>query len=361
MPVHFRGIEHLPFPYLKRASEVMRFFSFEFLNSRTSLKTVSGNDIVVLPVPATQGSSTHLLGELEDYVIQAFRLQISRDLGLHSDTESDTFSEIEKSRLGSTLQEVTQSIFMRILADEEGVRNVDREMTRGSKKFYKFYETEFGKGTYPILAEKWQSVLGTGIQPYQQNGDLSIDENDVDIEAIDNLNKINIPLFEEQPGNLTNGRPNATDILALRKYRSWVTVKTDKHRDIQTNNELSTIDTRDRRDIQTPDESSLITPGFRLLAKGVHLSRKAILVEKAPAKDTKGRSGRPQPASLINNPKPSINASLQPSHLFKKVKLTEKAPAKGWWSPRVSKLDQQSRESRVIYQRFNATQWFLPL
>ncbi len=123
---------------------------------------------------------------------------------------------------------------------------------------------------------------------------------------------INISVFEEQPENLTNGRPNAKDILALRKCRSWVTVETDK-----------------RRDIQTPDKSSLVIPGFRLLAKGVHLSRKAKLVEKAPAKDSKGRSGRPQPAGLINNPEPSINASVQPSHVSKKVKLTEKAPAKG--------------------------------
>ena len=64
MPVHFRGIEQLPFPYLKRAREVIRFLSFKFLNSHTSLKTVNGKDIIVLPIPATEGSSTRLLGEL---------------------------------------------------------------------------------------------------------------------------------------------------------------------------------------------------------------------------------------------------------------------------------------------------------
>ena len=317
MPVHFRGIEQLPFPYLKRAREVIRFLSFKFLNSHTSLKTVNGKDIIVLPIPATEGSSTRLLGELRDYIIQTFRLHISRDLGLHSDNGLDNFSETEKSRLGETLSKVTRSVFVRILADKEGVRKVDREMTRGSETSYTPFVKEFGNGAYPILAEKWQSILDTGIPPYQQNGDLSIDENDgsdddVDIEAIDSLNKINMSVFEEQPENLTNGRPTAKDILALRKCRSWVTVETDK-----------------RRDIQTPDESSLVTPGFRLLAKGVHLSRKAKLVEKAPAKDSKGRSGRPQPAGLINNPEPSINASVQPSHVSKKVKLTEKAPAKG--------------------------------
>ena len=111
--------------------------------------------------------------------------------------------------------------------------------------------------------------------------------------------KINISVFEEQPENPTNGRPNAKDILALRKCRSWVTVETDK-----------------RRDIQTPDKSSLVTPGFRLLAKGVHLSRKAKLVEKAPAKDSKGRGGRPQSAILIENPEPSINASMRLSDSF---------------------------------------------
>ena len=309
MPVHFRGIEQLPFPYLKRAREVIRFLSFKFLNSHTSLKTVNGKDIIVLPIPATEGSSTRLLGELRDYIIQAFRLHISRDLGLHSDNGLDNFSETEKSRLGETLSTVTRSVFVRILADKEGVRKVDREMTRGSETSYTPFVKEFGNGAYPILAEQWQSILDTGIPPYQQNGDLSID--DVDIEAIDSLNKINISVFEEQPENLTNGRPTAKDILALRKCRSWVTVETDK-----------------RRDIQTPDESSLVTPGFRLLAKGVHLSRKAKLVEKAPAKDSKRRSGRPQPAGLTNNPEPSINASVQPSHVSKKVKLTEKAPAK---------------------------------
>ena len=306
MPVHFRGIEQLPFPYLKRAGEVIRFLSFKFLNSHTSLKTVNGKDIiVVLPIPATEGSSTRLLGELRDYIIQAFRLHISRDLGLHSDNGLDNFSETEKSRLGVTLSKVTRSVFVRILADKEGVRKVDREMTRGSETSYIPFVKEFGNGAYPILAEKWQSILDTGIPPYPQNGDLSIDENDgsdddVDIEAIDSLNKINISVFEEQPENLTNGRPNAKDILALRKCRSWVTVETDK-----------------RRDIQTPEESSLVTPGFRLLAKGVHLSRKAKLVGKAPAKDSKGRSGRPQPAGLINNPEPSINAPVQPSQIRK--------------------------------------------
>ena len=175
---------------------------------------------------------------------------------------------------------------------------------------------EFGNQTYPILAEKWQRILDTGIPPYQQNGDLSIDENDdsdydVDIEAIDSLNKIKMSVFEEQPENLTNGRPDAKDILALRNCRSWITGETDN-----------------RRDIQTPNESSLVTPGFILLAKGAHLTRKAELVQKAPAKDSKGRSGRPQSASLIENPEPSINASVQPSHISKKVKLTEKAPAK---------------------------------
>lgn len=107
MPVHFRGIEHLPFPFLKRAREVMRLFSFEFLNSRTSLKTVNGKDTIILPVPATKGSSTHLLGDLRDYVIQGFRLHIRCDLGLHSDNELDTFSETEKSRLGDGFQKVT--------------------------------------------------------------------------------------------------------------------------------------------------------------------------------------------------------------------------------------------------------------
>ena len=327
MPVYFRGIERLPFPYLKRAREVIRFLSFKFLNSHTSLKTVNGKEIIVLPIPATEGSSTRLFGELRDYAIQAFRLHISRDLGLHSDNGVDNFSETEKSRLGETLSKVTLTVFVRILADKEGVRKVDREMTRGSETRYTPFVKEFGNGTYPILAEKWQSILDTGIPPYQQNGDLSIDENDgsdddIDIEAIDSLNKINMSVFEEQPENLTNGRPTAKDILALRKCRSWVTVETDKRRDTQTPDESSLVI------IQTPDESSLVTPGFRLLAKGVHLSRKAELVEKAPAKDSKGRIGRPQPASLINNPEPSINASVQPNHVSKKVKLTEKAPAK---------------------------------
>ena len=299
MPVHFRGVENLPFPYLKRAREVIRFLSFKFLISHTSPKTVNGKDIIVLPILETEGSSTRLLGELRDNVIQAFRPYISRDLGLHSDNGSDNFSEIEKSRLGKTLSEVTRSVFVRILADKEGVRSVDREMTRGSETSYMPFVKEFGNQTYPILAEKWQRILDTGIPPYQQNGDLSIDENDdsdydVDIEAIDSLNKINMSVFEEQPENLTNGRPDAKDILALRNCRSWITGETDK-----------------RRDIRTPNESSLVTPGFILLAKGVHLTRKAELVEKAPAKDSKGRSGRPQPAGLINNPEPSINASVQ--------------------------------------------------
>ena len=64
--------------------------------------------------------------------------------------------------------------------------------------------------------------MDTGIQPYRQNGNLSIDDDnddDVDIEAIGNLNKISISLFEEQPEDLANGRPNAKDILALQKYR----------------------------------------------------------------------------------------------------------------------------------------------
>ena len=317
MPGHFRGIEKLPFPYLKRAKEVIRFISFEFLNSHTSLKTVNGKDIIVLPIPATEGSSKSLLDELRDYIVQAFRLHISRDLGLHSDNGLGNFSETEKSRLGHTFWKVTRTVFLRILADEEGVRKVDREMTRGSETSYLPFVKEFGDQTYPILAEKWQCILDTGVPTYQQNGDLSIDEiddsdDDVDIEAIDSLNKINISVFEEQPENLTNGRPNANDILALRKCRSWVTVETDKY-----------------RDIQTPDVSSLVAPSFILLAKGMHLTRKAELVEKAPAKDPKGRSGRPQPAGLINNPEPSINASVQPSHVSKKVKLTEKAPAKG--------------------------------
>ena len=64
MPVHSRGIEQLPFPYLKQAREVIRFLSFKFLNSHISLKTVNGKDIIVLPIPATEGSSTRLLGEL---------------------------------------------------------------------------------------------------------------------------------------------------------------------------------------------------------------------------------------------------------------------------------------------------------
>ena len=101
---------------------------------------------------------------------------------------------------------------------------------------------ELGNQAYPILAEKWQSILEIGIPPYQENGDLSIDENDgsdddVDIEAIDSLNKINISVFEEQPENLTNSRPTAKDISALRKWRSWATVETDKRRDIQTPDE----------------------------------------------------------------------------------------------------------------------------
>ena len=100
MPVHFRGVEKLPFPYLKRAKDVIRFLSFNFLISHTSLKTVNGKDIIVLPILETEGSSTRLLGELRDYVIQAFRPYISRDLGLHSDNGSENFSEIEKSRLG---------------------------------------------------------------------------------------------------------------------------------------------------------------------------------------------------------------------------------------------------------------------
>ena len=312
MPVHFRGIEQLPFPYLKRAREVIRFLSFKFLNSRTSPKTVNGKDIIVLPIPATEGSSTRLLGELRDYIIQAFRLHISRDLGLHSDNGLDNFSETEKSRLGETFLHMTRHIFARILADKEGVREVDREMTRGSETSYTPFIKEFGNGVYPILAEKWQSILDTGIPPYQQNGDLSIDENDgsdddVDIEAIDSLNKINMSVFEEQPENLTNGRPTAKDILALRKCRSWVTVETDKRRDIQTPDESSLVIN------QTPDESSLVTPGFRLLAKGVHLSKKVKLTGKAPAK---GRGSRPQPAGLINNPKPSINASMRLSDSF---------------------------------------------
>lgn len=289
---------------------------------------MNGKDIIVLPIPATEGSSTRLLGELRDYIIQAFPLHISRDLGLHSDNGLDKFSETEKSRLGGTLLDMTRYVFACILADKEGVRKVDREMARGSETSYTPFVKEFGNGAYPILAEKWQSILDTGIPPYQQNGDLSIDENDgsdddVDIEAIDSLNKINMSAFEEQPENLTNGKPTAKDILALRKCRSWITVETDKRRDTQTPDESSLVT------IQTPDKSSLVTPGFRLLAKGVHLSRKAKLVEKAPAKDSKGRSGRPQPAGLTNNPEPSINASVQPSHVSKKVKLTEKAPAKG--------------------------------
>ncbi|KAM0798114.1 hypothetical protein BDR22DRAFT_823669 [Usnea florida] len=101
---------------------------------------------------------------------------------------------------------------------------------------------EFGNQAYPILAEEWQSILEIGIPPYQENGDLSIDENDgsdddVDIEAIDSLNEINTSVFEEQPENLTNSRPTAKDISALRKWRSWVTVETDKRRDIQTPDE----------------------------------------------------------------------------------------------------------------------------
>ncbi len=307
MPVHFSGIEHLPFPYLKRAREVIKYLSFKFLNSHTSLKTVNGKDIIVSPIPATEGSSKRLLGELRDYIIQAFRPQFSLDLGLHNDNGLDNFSETEKSRLGDTLSKVTRTVFLRILADEEGVRKVDREMTRGSETSYTPFFKEFGVEAYPIRAKKWQSVLDTGIPPYQQNGDLSIDENDdsdddVDIEATDSLNKINISVFEEQLENFTNSRPNAKDILALRKCRSWVTVETDKRRDIQTPDEL---ETDKRRDIQTPDESSLVTPGFRLLAKGV-----------APAKDSKGRSGRPQPAGFINNPEPSINASMRLSDSF---------------------------------------------
>ena len=275
---------------------------------------MNGKDIIVLSIPATEGSSTHLLGELRAYIIQAFRLQIIRDFGFHSDNGSDNFSETEKCRLGVTLWVVTQFDFLRILADKEGVRKVDREMTRGSETSYIPFAKEFGNQAYPILAEKWQSILETGIPPYQENGDLSIDENDgsdddVDIEAIDSLNKINISVFEQQPENFTNGRPTEKDILALRKCRSWVTVKTDE-----------------RRDIQTPDESSLVTPSFRLLAKGAHLSEKVKLKKKAPAK---GRGGRPQSAGLIENLEPSINASVQPSHVSEKVKLTEKAPAKG--------------------------------
>ena len=103
----------------------MQFFSMQFLESRVSLDTINGLEIVTLPAPTTKEGIKNLLKELRDCVLQTSSPHITRDADRRSKNKMIQCSETELSRLGIAFREVTDYILRRILVNEEGVRLFD--------------------------------------------------------------------------------------------------------------------------------------------------------------------------------------------------------------------------------------------
>ena len=69
LPTVFRKTNHIPFPYLRRAREMMQVFTMEFLDSRVKFDTIKGLEIVKLPAPTTKEGIKSLVNELRDRVL----------------------------------------------------------------------------------------------------------------------------------------------------------------------------------------------------------------------------------------------------------------------------------------------------
>lgn len=65
MPKVFHRQRHPPFPYLKRAREVMRSFCLNFLGSNFDIITVKGIEVVNMLVPGTKEELQELFKKLE--------------------------------------------------------------------------------------------------------------------------------------------------------------------------------------------------------------------------------------------------------------------------------------------------------
>lgn len=241
--------------------------SVQFLDSRVNFDTVNGVEIVTLPAPTTKGGIRKLLKELRDHVLQTSRTQIACDLRLQSKDTLGPWSETELSRLGAALLSATQKIIMRILVDEEGVRLMDRKVSPGSRAQN---SEDLGSEIYPILATRWRKILRKGIQPYRENINADVCDNaDADFKVMSNMNRSVVSPFEhppyaEQHEDLDVVESIEEDILALRKYRSWVTGEAERS-----------------QATRKPGEALRRPEGFALLAKGRH-----------PLKETKRRSDR---------------------------------------------------------------------
>lgn len=159
------------------------------------------------------------------------------------------------SRLRAALVSATHKILRRILV-EEGVRLIDRTASSGSSAQN---SEDLGSEVYPILATRWREILHNRIQPYRQNVNADVCDNvDADFKVMSKVNRLAMSPFEhhlcaEQPEDLDGVEPIEEDILALRKYRSWITGEAERCQATRKSGEAS----------WGPE-------GFALLEKGKH-------------------------------------------------------------------------------------------
>ena len=154
-----------------------------------------------------------------------FILLLTRELDLRSKNKKTQLSETELSRLGQALKGVTGYILRRTLVDSEGVRLVDRIASSGS---YKQYSEALAIRTSRILAKDRRDILLMGLQPYVQNVDADIcDDTPSKPRATNGMNPLTLFSSEQ-----------STNILKLRKYRSWITEEGGYHQAVQNPSEV---------------------------------------------------------------------------------------------------------------------------